>query len=159
MKTSIDILDAVSAAHGDCTDYRIAKITGIPPATISSIRAGRCALSRANCKRAALALGVEAGALIAITQAEREDDPEIRDSLLRVARRAMAAAAVAAAVGLGAPTGLQPQAATGPQNAAGDCLLCKVPRKRRRTSIRRPGPAGLLQAARGLTDYPAARAR
>lgn len=157
MKTSIDILDAVSRAHGDCTDYRIAKITGISPATISSIRAGRCALSRANCKRAALALGVEAGALIAITQAEREDDPEIRESLLRVARRALAAAAVVAAVGLGAPSGQVAQAATGPQEAGANCLLCKIPRRRSRQTLRLPGRAGLLPRHQPLAGFLSSR--
>lgn len=28
MKTSIDILDAIAAAHGGCSDYRISKLTG-----------------------------------------------------------------------------------------------------------------------------------
>lgn len=96
MKNSIDILDAISRAHGDCSDYRIGKLTGIPHSKISGIRAGKCSMSRTNCKRAALALGVEPGALIAIAQAEREEDEEIAASLLRVANRGLAAAAGAA---------------------------------------------------------------
>ena len=105
MKNSIEILDAISRAHGDCSDYRISKLTGIPHSKISSIRAGACSMSRANCKRAALVLGVEPGALIAITQAEREEDEEIAASLLRVANRGLAAAATTAVT---------------------ICLLCKV---------------------------------
>ena len=104
MKNSIDILDAIARAHGDCSDYRISKLTGIPQNKISGIRLGRCSMSRANCKRAALVLGVEPGALIAIAQAEREEDAEIAASLLRVANHGLAAAAATAAV----------------------CLLCKV---------------------------------
>ncbi len=124
MKSSIEILDALSARLDGATDYRIAKITGIPTAKISAVRAGACSLSRVNCKRAALTLGVEPGALIAIVQAEREEDPEIRESLLRVATRAMVAAVLVAAVGLGGT----PQTA----EAAGTSVYyVKYPRIRR----------------------------
>jgi hypothetical protein len=106
MKNSIEIIDAIARAYGDCTDYRVSKITGIPPQKISRIRAGKCSMSRANCKKAALILGVEPGALIAIAQAEREEDPEIAASLLRLARVALAARA--------------------PQETDRVCVLCKV---------------------------------
>lgn len=149
MKTSIDILDAIAAKHGGCSDYRISKLTGIGAGKISAVRNGRCSLSRAHCKRAALALGVEAGALIAITQAEREDDPEIRESLLRVAGRGLVAALAFSVLTLGTPTGPQPRAATGPQNAPADCLLCQIPSRRRRRMLR-VGGAGGLRPARQL---------
>jgi len=60
--------------------------------TISHVRAGRRGLSRAQCKIAAEILGVEAGALITIVAAEREDDAELRASMLKVAARGLAAA-------------------------------------------------------------------
>lgn len=102
MKSSVDILDAIAKKLGGASDYRIWKDTGIYHGTISSVRAGRCSLSRDNCAKAADILGVEVGALIAIVTAEREENPAIRASLLRVARKGMAAAAMAAAVGLSA---------------------------------------------------------
>lgn len=72
MQTSTDILNAVAKKLGGVTDYRVAKETGIHQATISSVRAGRCSLSRESCAKAAEVLGVEVGALIAIVTAERE---------------------------------------------------------------------------------------
>ena len=152
MKNSIDILDAIAARHGGCSDYRIAKLTGIGAGKISAVRNGRCSLSRAHCKRAALALGVEAGALIAITQAEQEDDPEIRESLLRVAGRGLVAALALSVLTLGTPIGPQPKAATGPQEAAGDCLLCQIGKRRRRPILRLPRLAGLRFARQQLTE-------
>lgn len=150
MKNSIEILDAVAAKLGGVSDYRIWKDCGIYHGTISSVRAGRCTLSPANCAKAADILGVEVGALIAIVAAEREEDESIRESLLRVAdkglkiaaqvgkasRRKVAAAALLA-VGLQvAPIPPAQASAAAPQSAA--CLLCQIssPRRARRRSRR-----------------------
>lgn len=76
MKSSVDILDAIAKKLGGASDYRIWKETGIYHGTISSVRAGRCSLSRENCAKAAEILGVEVGALIAIVTAEREENTE-----------------------------------------------------------------------------------
>lgn len=147
MKNSIDILDAVAAKLGGVSDYRIWKDVGIYHGTISSVRAGRCSLSAANLAKAADVLGVEVGALIAIVAAEREEDQEIRDSLLRVAERGMKIAAqagrasrrkVAAAALLA--VGLQvvptPPAQAAVQQPAA-CLLCKVSSRRQARPARR----------------------
>jgi hypothetical protein len=132
MKNSIEIIDAIARAYGDCTDYRVSKITGIPPQKISRIRAGKCSMSRANCKKAALILGVEPGALIAIAQAEREEDQEIAASLLRIANQGLAAAAVAATVT--------------------NCLLCKVVTGNKRPPRARAFPVSFPPLAAAMTS-------
>jgi hypothetical protein len=132
MKNSIEILDAIARAHGDCSDYRISKLTGIAPAKISAIRNGHCSMSRANCKKAAAILGVEPGALIAIAQAEREEDQEIAASLLRVANQGLAAAVVAATVT--------------------NCLLCKVVTGNKRTPRTRTFPVSFPPLAAAITS-------
>lgn len=142
MQSSVDILNAVAKKLGGVTDYRIAKETGIPAATVCSVRAGRCSLSRENCAKAAEVLGVEVGALIAIVTAEREENPDIRKSLLRVARKGMATAALAAAVGL--------SAAPSPPAAAqyGDLfIMSTVGGGRRRPTRREKIPAGSIGSA------------
>lgn len=137
MQSSVDILNAVAKKLGGVTDYRIAKDIGIHQATISSVRAGRCSLSRENCAKAAEVLGVEVGALIAIATAEREENPDIRRSLLRVARKGMATAALVAAIGLSAAPAPPAQASTAPQQG-GNCLLCKLSAGRCRCERRNP---------------------
>lgn len=138
MQTSKDILDAVAKKLGGATDYRIGKETGIRQGTISNIRNGKCSLSAEGCAACADILGVEAGALIAIATAERQDDPDIRKSLLRVARKGMAAAALTAAIGLSAAP-LPPAHASSAPQQPGQCLLCKVTRTRDRRTRFSPG--------------------
>lgn len=150
MKNSVEILDAVAAKLGGVSDYRIWKDVGIYHGTISSVRAGRCALSPANLAKAAEVLEVEVGALIAIVAAEREEDPDIRDSLLRVAERGMkiaaqagkgarrrAAAAVVLAAGVlaGAPGPVQ---AAIPTAEAKGLFIMSTQHRRRRTRRRAP---------------------
>lgn len=112
MKSSVEIVDALQRKLKSPTDYQLAKATGIHQATICSVRAGRCSLSRENCAKAAEILDVEVGALIAIVTAEREENPAIRASLLRVARKGMAAAALLVAVGMSAAPAPPARAAT-----------------------------------------------
>lgn len=155
MKNSVEILDAVAAKLGGVSDYRIWKDVGIYHGTISSVRAGRCALSPANLAKAAEVLEVEVGALIAIVAAEREEDPDIRESLLRVAERGMKIAAqagkgsrrraaaaamvlVAAGVVAGVPAPAQAASATA---EAGSLFIMSTRTRRRRTRRRSPGEA------------------
>jgi len=142
MQTSNDILNAVAKKLGGATDYRIGKETGIRQGTISNIRNGKCSLSADGCAACADILGVEAGALIAIATAERQENPDIRKSLLRVARKGMATAALTAAIGLAAAPVPPAHASSAPQQQ-GQCLLCKLPRISDRrapfSTGRRPG--------------------
>ena len=131
MKSSVDIVNALAKKLGGVTDYRVAKETGIPQSTLSSVRAGRCSLSRENCAKAAEVLGVEVGALIAIVTAEREENPAIKQSLLRVARKGMAAAAIAAAVGLSVAPAPPAHAASATQQA-GPLFIMSTRRRRQR---------------------------
>jgi hypothetical protein len=85
MKNSIDILDAVSKRLGGVSDYRVAQVTGISSAVISTTRAGRRPLPPSALKLAAKVLEVEAGVLIAIVEASKSNDPEIKASLMRLA--------------------------------------------------------------------------
>lgn len=135
MQSSVDILNAVAKKLGGVTDYRIAKDIGIHQATISSVRAGRCSLSRENCAKAAEVLGCEVGALIAIVTAEREENPDIRKSLLRVARKGMAAAALVAAVGVCTAPAPPALASTAPQHD--DLFIMSTGGGKRRRPIRR----------------------
>lgn len=119
MKNSIDILDAIAKKLGGVSDYRIAQVTGISSAVISTTRAGRRPLPPSALKLAAKVLEVESGVLIAIVEASKSDDPEIKASLMRLAnvgmsggrppskkvrRTATAAAILMAAAGMSAPS-------------------------------------------------------
>jgi transcriptional regulator with XRE-family HTH domain len=141
MNSSIAILNAVQSKVGCTSDYQLSKVSGIHQATISSIRAGRCSLSRVNCAKAAEILGVEVGALIAIVTAEREEDQSIKESLLRVADKGLRIAASAgkgarrraAAVVLLTAGAVAGPSLPSPVSAADSpsCVLCKVSRRRR----------------------------
>lgn len=135
MQSSNDILDAVAKKLGGVTDYRVAKETGIRQGTISNVRTGKCQLSPEACAACADILGVEAGALIAIVAAERTDNPDIRKSLLRVARRGMAAAALVAAVGVCTAPAPPALASTAPQHD--DLFIMSTGGGKRRRPIRR----------------------
>lgn len=133
MKNSIEILDAIAKKLGGASDYRISQVTGISSAVISTTRAGRRPLPPSALKLAAKVLEVEAGVLIAIVEASKTTDPELKASLMRVARKGMAAAALTAAIGLSAAP-LPPAHASSAPQQPGQCLLCKIPPRRRRRS-------------------------
>lgn len=126
MKSSIDIIDAVGRKLGHASDAEIAKATGILPSTISTVRAGRRSLPPVDCKKAALILGVEPSALFLIAAGERQKDRTLKASCFRLARTALP---LVAALGICAAPAPPARAAAAPQ--AGDCLLCKIPRRRR----------------------------
>jgi hypothetical protein len=128
MKNSIEILDAIAKKLGGASDYRISQATGISSAVISTTRAGRRPLPPSALKLAAKVLEVEAGVLIAIVEASKTTDPELKASLMRVARKGMAAAALTAAIGLSAAPVPPAHASSAPQQP-GQCLLCKVRRR------------------------------
>jgi len=138
MKNSIEILDAIAKKLGGASDYRISQATGISSAVISTTRAGRRPLPPSALKLAAKVLEVEAGVLIAIVEASKTTDPELKASLMRVARKGMATAAIAAAIGLSAAPLPPAHAASAPQHP-GQCLLCKVTRTRDRRARFTPG--------------------
>lgn len=131
LKSSTDIIEALARRLGGVSDYRVSKELGIPPQVISSVRAGRRGLSRSQCKSAASILGVEAGALITIVAAEREDDAELRASMLKVAARGMAAAML---LGIGLASAPQPAQATD----GGRALF--IMSTRRRAGMKRKAP-------------------
>lgn len=41
MKSTIELLDIARAQNGDCSDYRLAQLLGVPPQTVSNYRVGR----------------------------------------------------------------------------------------------------------------------
>lgn len=45
MSVSIDLLDALKASQGACSDYKAAQILGVKQPTMSQYRNGRCPLS------------------------------------------------------------------------------------------------------------------
>ncbi|MBI2801029.1 MAG: hypothetical protein HYX63_12245 [Gammaproteobacteria bacterium] len=84
MKSSVDILDAVSKKLGGVSDYRITQITRISSDLMSMVRKKGKPLPPSDCKRAAAVLKVDPAILIAIVVAEREDDQELKKSLYRL---------------------------------------------------------------------------
>lgn len=138
MQTSNDILNELSRRNGGCSDYAICKMLSVGTGVLSAIRNGRRSLSRNQCKQIAQLLDVEVGALITVTEAERESDPEMKASLQRMAQRAFAAATVAMIIG-NASIAYPP-----PAQAAQDAMCIMLNRKRRRTDRgpgrRRPHP-------------------
>lgn len=128
LKNSADILDALSRALGDCSDYRIAKELGTTTQNVSHARAGRRGLSRQQCKIAARILGCEPGALITIVAAEREEDRDLAASMLKVAARGMAAALLMGVCTIGSA----PPAQAAGHNA--ESVYYVKSRRRRRTA-------------------------
>lgn len=151
MQTSNDILDAVAKKLGGATDYRIGKETGIRQGTISNIRTGKCSLSAEGCAACAEILGVEVGALIAIATAERQENPDIRKSLLKLARRGMQAAAMTAAVGLSAAPSPPAQASSAQQQTGHLFIMSSHGGGRRRATRREKIPSGSIGSGEPVT--------
>lgn len=118
MNNSPDIIKAIQEKHPEngvpCSVYRVAKLLKAEQSMIYSVMAGRRSLPKSLLIPASELLGVEAGALAAITAAEREKDLALRASLLRVGNGAMTAAlAFALAVPMAVAKAL-------------GCILCKI---------------------------------
>lgn len=143
MQTTVQFLDALSAKHGKASDYRLAKIMGCTPASISHYRHGRSYLNDETSLKVAALLDLEPGYVLACVYAERAaraNAPEVQEAWERIALRV--AAAVMMGVGVGglaacliAPDSGLPAAilnaylhvATTPVLIEpDDCVLCKM---------------------------------
>lgn len=71
MNTTQDYLDAVKAKTGATSDYQLAKIIGVRPQTISSLRVGRTHLGNENAIKVAEILDIDSGIVLSAVNAER----------------------------------------------------------------------------------------
>lgn len=75
--TSTDLLDDVREAKGITSDYKLAKLLGVLPQTVSNYRNGRAQMNDEIALRAATMLGRAPGPLLAQLAAERAKNPEV----------------------------------------------------------------------------------
>lgn len=119
MKAS-EWIDAVAAAEGDCSDYRVAKILGISKQAVSNYRTRGGTLDDAVAHRVEVRLGLKPGSVMFDQLQELATDPEVRAIWQRFAKMVAGAAAtatLAVTMGLAAPERAQ---AAGSMAAAGE---------------------------------------
>ncbi len=100
MDTTNSLLDRVAAKHGNCSDYRLAKILQVVHGSISNYRAGRSHVSDEIALRVASELDLAPGYVLACMAAERAQTEELRRTWAGVARVMTKARRAAAAVSL-----------------------------------------------------------
>jgi hypothetical protein len=78
MKTTIDFLNDLRAAHGLTSDYQLAKLFGCRQQTISNYRTGKTAFDEAAAVRVAELLNVRPAYVLACVAAERSKNAPAR---------------------------------------------------------------------------------
>lgn len=139
MRTSNEILDALSVQLGGASDYRISKALGITSQYVYRVRAGKATLGEGTCVRAAEILEVEPAELVAVVTAERTKCPELRESWRRLLERAGAALVLCLSVGLFGPYASPAAAGAGEYPQPQNIHSAKSPRRRRRKTLHLPG--------------------
>lgn len=71
MLSTIELLDLAKARAGDVSDYRIAKMLGVPPGTVSNYRVGRSRPENPIAMRLAELCGLDVVEVVAWVQLER----------------------------------------------------------------------------------------
>lgn len=101
-KRTIEILNALSTALGDASDYEVAQHLGVTRATVSKWRTGTGTMGDETALRAASFIEQETPeALLAEMAGERADSPRAREAYRRIAAKLRGAAVVIMAVGAG----------------------------------------------------------
>lgn len=115
MHTTPQILDAIAAKYGNCSDYRISKLLGTSTGSVGNWRVGRSALNPTYAVKAAVLLDWEPAYVLACVEHERaakderlEQTDEIRATWEKIAERFKPASlAILAAMLLGASLSVQ----------------------------------------------------
>lgn len=100
-KKTIELLDRISDALDDASDYEIAQKLEVTRATVSKWRTGHGTMSDETAIKAASLLRENKGALIAEIAAERATTEAVKKSYLEIAGRLRGAAVLAIAFGAG----------------------------------------------------------
>jgi len=87
MKTTIDVLSALSRKLDGASDYAIAKALGVTRGAVSKYRTGTSTFDDATAMKAADILGVEPAAIMLLAHAERTKTPEVRRVWVSLADR------------------------------------------------------------------------
>ncbi|HEY0955930.1 MAG TPA: hypothetical protein VGE36_14295 [Roseateles sp.] len=90
MISTVELLDAARRHQGDVTDYRIAKILGVPQATVSNYRTGRTKPINSIAMRLAELAGFDPVEAMVAVNLERADTPEDREAWEMVMARVSA---------------------------------------------------------------------
>jgi hypothetical protein len=133
MLTASELLAAAKAAQGIPSNYRLARVLGVPESTVQRWNTRRGLPSDEYCAKLADLAGLDRGEVVAWIRAERETDPYMRDVWASVAKRLHQAGSAAMAVILslcisGGPDGSAmaatpgAQQQTAPVNNAGNTL-------------------------------------
>ena len=92
MLSTTELLAQAKTRAGDVSDYRLAKLLGVPPATVSSYRVGRTLPANPIAMRLGELAGVDPAEAAAWVNLERASSPEDREfwefMLQRVSRTA-----------------------------------------------------------------------
>ncbi len=123
MQTTMDLLDELSAKHGDASDYRLAKILKVTKSAVSRYRGGGAFFSDEIAMRVAADLNLEPGYVLACVHAERAKQPAIKAVWEDLAIRVAAAVVLGVGVG-GLVATLAPEAAPALLIVVNDCVLC-----------------------------------
>ena len=134
MKTTVEFLDAVRAAHGLTSDYQLAKHLKIRAARISNYRNGHTLFDEETCLLIAADLDLDPGYVFACIASERANKPEVKAAWKKTADLLYGLAAALAIVAVLPYVLLPPH----PQAASGfnailatlsvdqHCILCKI---------------------------------
>lgn len=87
MLSSLDLLDLARHRQGDVTDYRIAKLLGVPPATVSNYRTGRSIPVNPIAMRLAELAGIDPAHAIVSVNRDRATTDEEREVWEKLAER------------------------------------------------------------------------
>jgi transcriptional regulator with XRE-family HTH domain len=80
MKSTIELLDIARAQNGGCSDYRLAKLLGIPNSGIANWRSGRNLPANPVAMRLAELCGLDPAEVVCWVNLERAATPEERET-------------------------------------------------------------------------------
>lgn len=78
MLSTVELLSLAKKKAGDVTDYRLSKLLGVPPSTVSSYRVGRSMPANSIAMRLAEIAGVDPVEAMAAVNIERASTDEER---------------------------------------------------------------------------------
>lgn len=79
MLSTVDLLDAARHRQGDVSDYRLSKLLGVPPTTVSNYRVGRSLPANPIAMRLGTLAGVDPVEDATVVNLERATTPEERE--------------------------------------------------------------------------------
>ncbi len=100
MLTTLELLAAAKTAQGIPSNYRLARLMGVPDNTVQRWNTGKGQPDDAMCIRLAELAGLDPGQVVASIRAEREAAGPLHDFWADLAKRLQTAGATAAAAAL-----------------------------------------------------------